>query len=88
MRSYLQRSLAAYEKRLSVLLRTAANLNLQLHELNELRGRVEKAQLIAQESQRTGQSGNMSVEGRLICAAHSPSCQRTHTTLGDTTLGG
>jgi hypothetical protein len=67
MSSHLQRSLTANETRLSVLLRNAANLNLQLHELNELRYRVKQAELIAQESQRTGQSGKMSVEGRLIC---------------------
>lgn len=55
MRSYLQRSLTAYEKRLSLLLRTAANLNLQLFELNKLRCRVKYAGLIAQKSQRTSQ---------------------------------
>jgi hypothetical protein len=53
MSSYQQRLITAYEVRLSVLLRNAANLNLQFYELNKLRSRVKQAELIARKSQRT-----------------------------------
>jgi hypothetical protein len=53
MSSYQQR-LMRDTTRLAVLVHDAANLNLQLDELHELRERVRQAELSARESRRTG----------------------------------
>ena len=53
MSSYQQRLMRA-TRRLAVLVHDAANLNLQLDELHELRERVRQAELSARESRRTG----------------------------------
>jgi hypothetical protein len=53
MSSYLQRLMRA-TRRLAVLVHDAANLNLQLGELHELRDRVRQAELSARESRHTG----------------------------------
>ena len=53
MSSYQQRLMRA-TTRLAVLVHNAANLNLQLGELHELRERVRQAELSDRESRRTG----------------------------------
>jgi hypothetical protein len=53
MSSYQQRLMRAIT-RLAVLVHNAANLNLQLDELHELRERVRQAELSARESRHTG----------------------------------
>jgi len=52
MRTCQKRSTTAIETHLSILVRDAANLDLQLHELNELRDRVRQAELSVRQSRR------------------------------------
>jgi hypothetical protein len=52
MSIYEQRLAATAEKRVSVLLHDAANLNLQFSELNRLRDRVRQAEGLAWKSKR------------------------------------
>jgi len=54
MSTYQQRLTVALDKRLSVLVRDTANLNLQLGELYKLRDFVRQAELSARESRCTG----------------------------------
>jgi hypothetical protein len=58
MSSLEQRIASVTEKRLAVIAATAANLKARMHQLEELRDQIRKAQLSASESKSTNMGGS------------------------------